>query len=661
MRAADGLGMVEARVTVPARDGLIDQVFRRSSQGILVAHLDGRVEEANDAFLFLVGRDPDEVVGRSLWSLGLFAAFGDARARRMLEDRGAIDGFDAHVRTGRGETRVLRMWAEAVQGDEGTLIVLRASDIDGRAAAGSRYFELREAEVRYRALVEQIPAIIYTQVPDESSPTGLRDVYVSPQTTTILGISPNEWELDPSLWLSAMHPDDRQRVADEDRRTTATGDPFSLEYRMIARDGRVVWFRDEAALVEDPVSGLSFWQGVMFDITQIKEAEHHHAELEAKYRTLVEQIPAVVYLGEYGEDGDWLYISPQLENVLGYTPEEWLEHPHPMASYTHPNDLPGARRAEERSLRTGDPMRAEYRMRAKDGRWVWILDEATAVRDQTGVPFVLQGVMYDVTERKRSEQELSDALEQLRQMDALKDTLLHTVSHDLKGPLTAILGAASTLERLDRKLPESERRAMLQTLTVRTRGINTLLADLLDLDRLDQGIVEPHRFPVDLGQLVREMVRSSDVLAGHDVTVDAPGLVIAVDRPKVERMLENLLGNAERHTPDESRIWVRVGPHQGGALILVEDDGPGVPRDQREQIFEAFRRGPEVDGVPGSGLGLSVVARFAELHGGRAWVEDRPGGGASFRVFLPDARPGTGSDPRAPDQPDPDGPTSPDG
>lgn len=629
--------MMEARLTAPERGGLVDQVFRGSSQGTLIANLhDGLIAAANDAFLYLVGRDQDEVVGRSLWDLELFAELGDERARRLLRERGAIDGFDAHVRSRTGESRVIRLWAEAIPSEEGTLAVIRASDIDGRAAAGARYHQLREAEVRYRALVEQIPAIIYTQVVDESSPTGYRDVYVSPQTTKILRITPDEWALDPGLWLAVMHPDDRERVIAEDRRTNATGDRFSSEYRMIARDGRVVWFRDEAVVVEDPVSGLSFWQGLMLDITQIKEAEHHHAELEAKYRTLVEQIPAVVYLGEYGEDGDWLYISPQLENVLGYTPQEWLAHPHPMASYTHPDDLSGARAAEEESMRTGEPMRAEYRMRSKDGRWVWILDEATAVRDETGTPFVLQGVMYDVTERKRSEQELADALERLQQMDALKATLLHTLSHDLKGPLTAILGAASTLERLDRELPEVERRAMLQSLATRTRGINTLLTDLLDLDRLDQGIVEPRRFPVDLGELAREMVRTTESLAGHEVSVHAERLVVAVDRPKVERMLENLLVNAARHTPASSRIWVRVEAADGGALLVVEDDGPGVADEAKDRIFEAFRRGPDAGELPGSGIGLSLVARFAELHGGRAWVEDRPSGGASFHVFLPD-------------------------
>jgi PAS domain S-box-containing protein len=636
------LEAMKSELTAPGREGLLARVFHHSAQGILLARLDGVVLEANDAFLFLVARDRDEVVGRTIAELGFFADLGDARATQLLRERGAIDGFDAHVLTPSGEARVLRLGAEAIADEDDPIIIVRASDDEGRLAAGARYYELREAEVRYRALVEQIPAITYIEIEDETSPVGYRDVYMSPQTERILGYTPFEWQADPELWIRSMPAEDRERVVAADRASFQTG-TFASEYRMIARDGRVVWFQDKATVVEDPVSGVRFWHGVMLDVSEQKLAEASHAELAAKYRTLVEQIPAVVYLAEYGEQGEWLYISPQIERVLGYTPEEWLSHPHPMGSFTNPDDLPIVRAEEVRSLSFGEPFRAEYRMQAKDGRWRWILDEAAAVRDEGGRPFVLQGVMYDVTERKRSEQELAEALEKLRAMDRLKNTLLHALSHDLQNPLTAILGAASTLEQLDARLPADERRALLRSLSARTRALRTLLTDLLDLDRLDQGIIEPRRSPEDISALVRRLVASSEAVAGRSVEVQTEPVTISVDRAKVERMVENLLANAARHTED-ARVWVRVVAQDGGALISVDDEGAGVPDDIKEKIFVPFSRGPETADLPGSGIGLSLVAGFAQLHGGRAWVEDRPGRGASFKVFLPDA-PGDETDP----------------
>jgi len=112
---------------------------------------------------------------------------------------------------------------------------------------------------------------------------------------------------------------------------------------------------------------------------------------------------------------------------------------------------------------------------------------------------------------------------------------------------------------------------------------------------------------------------------------------LAVDAPKVEQIMKKLVVNAARHTAAGTTIWVGVQPQDGGVLLLVEDEGPGVPAQLRERIFQPFHKGRNIaDHPPGSGIGLALVAQFASLHGGRAWVQDRPGGGASFRVFLPD-------------------------
>jgi signal transduction histidine kinase len=117
------------------------------------------------------------------------------------------------------------------------------------------------------------------------------------------------------------------------------------------------------------------------------------------------------------------------------------------------------------------------------------------------------------------------------------------------------------------------------------------------------------------------------------MTLDVAPVTIRADPAMVERIIENLLGNSVKHTPRDASIWVRVNPVEGGgALLTVEDDGPGVPPEERDRIFEPFRQGSRAGA--GSGVGLALVASFAALHGGRAWVTDRPGGGASFKVTL---------------------------
>jgi signal transduction histidine kinase len=249
--------------------------------------------------------------------------------------------------------------------------------------------------------------------------------------------------------------------------------------------------------------------------------------------------------------------------------------------------------------------------------------------------------MFDVTERKLAEQALQEserqqreAAERLRALDDMKNTFLAAVSHELRSPLTSILGLSLTLEQTE--LEAEDRSDLLGRLAANARKLDRLLKDLLDIDRLSRGIVTPKYRPTDLGELVRRTVESLDVLGERSILVEAESVVVSVDPAKVERIVENLLMNAVRHTAADRGIWVRVWSEDGGVMLAVEDDGLGVPPELRDAIFEPFRQGPTASAhSPGTGIGLSLVGMFAELHGGRAWVQERDGGGASFRVFLP--------------------------
>ena len=496
---------------------------------------------------------------------------------------------------------------------------------------------LHEGTVDYRTLVEQIPAITYTEVHDAATPGGQRTTYVSPQAARILGHAPQEFLADPELWRRLRHPADRAMVMAAERVAEVTKRPFHAEYRMFDRGGRLHWFRDDAVILER--DGGTFWQGVMFDITAEKEAEQQAQRAELRYRSLVESLPCLVYIDQLDERATNVYTSPQTEALFGYTKQDWSDDPDLwLGRLVHPDDIERCREAEARHAETGEPFDEVYRIVHRDGRIVWVRDVGVVITDEEGTASFSQGFMFDITAQKAAGAELEDALarehgqaEQLRALDDLKNTLLHTLSHDLKGPLTAVLGAAAALRRPD--LGEAETRELLDGMTTRAKRMDRLLSDLLDLERLGRGILEPTRYPVDVGQLVTSLLHETDALEGREFDVVARPVIALVDAPKVERMVENLLVNASRHTPVGTRVWVRVLPQDGGALIHVDDDGPGVPDDMKEGVFEPFRKGdPE---ARGSGIGLSLVARFAELHGGRAWVQDRQGGGASFRISLP--------------------------
>jgi len=385
--------------------------------------------------------------------------------------------------------------------------------------------------------------------------------------------------------------------------------------------------------------------GLMVDIGQYRRAERQLREAEAKYRSLVEGLPAVVYIADFGKDGAWRYLSPKIESILGFTPEEWMGQAALWRERILPEDREQALNAELRLLNGENRMACEYRIVGKDGGVIWIHEEAEALEDDHGEPVSLQGVMYDVTEQKLAEAQLVKALDAekeaaagLRMLHEMQNSFLQAVSHDLRTPLTSILGCALTLEGslAQESLSREDEHDLVGRIAANSRKLHRLLTNLLDLDRMSRGIVAPNRDRVDLSDILTRVVQESSTGTHPIELINTESVPAFVDAAQVERIVENLVANAVRYTPNGTPIWVKATGDGESVLLVVEDAGPGVPVELRGSIFEPFRQGNEViSHSPGVGIGLSLVTRFAELHGGRAWVEEREGGGASFRVYLP--------------------------
>jgi PAS domain S-box-containing protein len=350
-----------------------------------------------------------------------------------------------------------------------------------------------------------------------------------------------------------------------------------------------------------------------------------HGELE-RLRALVSDLDCVVWETD-AASGRLTFVSEGAVRILGLAPGALLDDPALWGDRVEGED----RDAVLAEMSAGEPGRAhdlEFRFLHGDGSSVWLRSIGHTVADDDR-PLV-RGIWVDITRRKR--EELEETAELLA-ADELKNTFVAAVSHDLRTPLAAILGLAVTLEQ--QSLEEDEARDLAARIAANARRLDRMVSDLLDLDRLAHGVIEPSVWPVDVGDLVARVVRETEPIARRDVIVRCEEVIAEVDASKVERIVENLLVNAVRHTPPEARIWVSVRRHDDGVLLLVEDDGPGVPPELRPAIFEPFERGAASATTPGVGIGLALAARFAEIHDGRAWVEERDGGGASFRVWLP--------------------------
>jgi signal transduction histidine kinase len=228
---------------------------------------------------------------------------------------------------------------------------------------------------------------------------------------------------------------------------------------------------------------------------------------------------------------------------------------------------------------------------------------------------------------------VADAAESLRESNEFKTTFVRAVAHDLRGPATAIFGGAASVEAKWDVLSEDDRGRLLRSVTRGSSRLVSLLEDLLDVERLGSEHVELRFEDVDVDRVLRETVEDSGLALTHEVVFQTQGSMARVDRVVLERIAYNMSANSAKHVPKGAPVWIGSEVLEDRLLLRFEDAGAGIAPRDRERIFEAFERGSG-SSSQGSGIGLHLVARFAALHGGRAWVEDRPGGGASFRVQL---------------------------
>lgn len=228
-------------------------------------------------------------------------------------------------------------------------------------------------------------------------------------------------------------------------------------------------------------------------------------------------------------------------------------------------------------------------------------------------------------------------VDSLRELDQMKTTFLSAVSHEVRTPLTSVLGFAKTLEINRNSLSDADQHEMIARIISSGERLERILMDLLDLNAFASGVAQLHRGPTRILDVVTRVLEEVETGSRPiDAIVDA-GLSVPLDAAKVDRILSNLVRNAIKYSPEGTPITIRADRIGTATLLTVEDRGDGVPDEHKQAIFDVFRQGPnKVSHAPGTGVGLALVARLAELHGGRAWVQDRPGGGSSFNVLLPD-------------------------
>jgi PAS domain S-box-containing protein len=353
-------------------------------------------------------------------------------------------------------------------------------------------------------------------------------------------------------------------------------------------------------------------------------AEEALQESEKRYRDLYEESPDAYF--SVGADGRIERANRRATELLGYSRDELIGRPVFDLYADTPSGKAKAQRVFQRFLAGEEIHEEELEMHRADGSKVWICLSVRPIRDKEGRVVASRSAVVDMTERKK--------------LDQLKDDFIGLVSHELRSPMTVITGALNTALTEAERLSPEETRQLLKDASLEAELLSNILANLLELSRVQADRLVLHAEAIDVKRVIQDAVEGiKRQSSAHQFVVKLPRKLppLYADSLRLERILYNLLENAVKYSPQGGKIQVSAKPEGEHLVIGVRDQGIGISPADQAKLFAPFQRLEEFrpEGARGAGLGLLVCRRLVEAHGGRIWVESKPGHGSTFFFTLP--------------------------
>lgn len=612
--------------------------------------LDGIITDWNPAAERLYGYSAAEAIGQSIAIILPRDRRDELHGLLDVVRRGEqIAGFETVRRAKDGRLIDVSLTVFPIVNDCGEIIGASATtrDISSRKAAQAELTaahqqsqtmlerisrlsdELRASEGKYRALVEQLPAVVYLTAADPQE----TPLYFSPYIEALIGFSPDEaLQREPGVsWLDYVHPDDRAHVAELDALADHGDHHFRAEYRTRRRDGSYIWVRNDCIPIYDDDGAIVAWQGVIVDISDRIEAEAAQARLAA----IVEGAEdAIVSRTLDGTITSWNHGAEQL---YGWSAAEMIGQ-----SFARILPEPGAFDAQAPPEEFGEqPKRYEAKRRRADGTLIDVAISLSPIRDRGGAIVGVSSITRDITERKRADEMLRVALEEAHAATRAKTRFLAMLSHELRTPLQAVLGYADFLLNAPDQTLRADQREDIGFIHQSARRMATLIEQMLDLSRMEAGRLELDIDDVDVARIVEQVRQDVAPLA------EAKGLALSIaispalppvrgDAGRLRQVLLNLAGNAVKFT-ERGEVRVSAEPaRDGGIDVAVSDTGIGIAADDLSRIFEEFQ---QIDSAAtrrhgGAGLGLAIARGLADQLGGQINVTSTPGVGSTFTLHI---------------------------
>jgi PAS domain S-box-containing protein len=644
-------------------------VFDHSPIGIGLGR-DATILSSNDAFLRLFGyNDPADLRGRPLTDLIAPSSRAEIANRTLQRQQGKPEptAYETVGLRSDGSEFPFSVHVSQIMLPDGPTTVAFCTDISERQRAD---MALRASEQRYRDLADAMPLVVWT-----ARPNGELDYY-NQRWFDYTGLTleqTSSWG-----WQSVLHPDDLQSCLDRWNESLRTGQPLEIEYRWKRADGAFRWHLGRALAVRDAAGQIAYWVGTGTDIQEQKHAEDQQRLLAEASVLLVSSLdyePMLIQLTRLvvPQLADWCAIhileedvirriafthsDPAKQALIGDRPERYPLNPSVRHIVSH-------------VLRSGEPelfsdvpdsLLVEA---ARDAEHLETL-RALAFRSYMCLPMVARGNTLGTITLATAEsgrrygpaelafgEDLASraaiALDNARlYQDAqaavrARDQFLSIASHELKTPLTSLMGYVELMQRrADRAGDQTERdqRAM-RVVGEQAARLNRLVGALLDLSRIETGQLSIDRGLVDLNSLARRLVEETQPTTDRHTIIfsgDAQPIMLLGDELRLEQVIQNLIQNAIKYSPVGGTVTVLVGHQNTNAFVSVSDQGIGIPAAALPQLFRRFYRAPNADSqhISGMGIGLYVVKEIVELHGGTVQVSSQEHQGSTFTIRLP--------------------------
>lgn len=493
---------------------------------------------------------------------------------------------------------------------------------------------LSQSQERYRQLLEEREIIL------ENSIVGI--VFLTPDgrfrwanqaMQDIFGAGGDKLQSMEPFYLSREH---YLQVGGEVADAIRRGEVYEKELQVQQYDGRRIWI----SLSGKAVSPKDLSQGtvwVIMDITQRKELEAQLQRTSSEREAILNSATVGIVLSVMRRH-EW--VNDKFAQMLGYPRQILIGQ---TSEYIHLSQAAWEEfgREARAALVAHGTYTCERQLRRRGGELFWVEMGGSCIRPNDPDAGVIW-TFLDITQRKRSEQEIREALEQQKALNELRSRFVAMTSHEFRTPLSAILSAGELLRDYGDRLPATERAELLDGISAAVQRMSRMMDRVLLLGKADAQMLEFAPHEVDLMPLARKFI--DEARAQHP---DATSKVVTEFDPDLRRgrydeallrhIFGNLLSNALKYSPDGGTVRFTVQARDGGAKFEVADEGIGIPADEIPHLFGSFHRASNVGSIQGTGLGLAIVKNAVDKHGGRITVASAPGKGTCFTVWLPSA------------------------